>query len=253
MTTLAAAPAARAFWYLTRGTGVAALVMLTTSVVLGILTSLRWSAPRWPRFVIEGLHRSVSLCVVIFLGLHIATAVLDGFAPISWLDAVIPFRSPYRPVWLGLGAVAFDLLVAVILTSLFRVRLGYRVWRFVHWMAYACWPVALLHGLGTGTDTQRVWMLALDAAAVIAVVLAVWTRIAEAPPEAATARAIAGVASVVVPLAMCAWAFVGPLRQGWARTAGTPTSLLKPKTANGRALRPATAAVATTSTGGGQR
>jgi len=206
---LAATQASRALWYMTRGTGVAALVMLTASVVLGILTSVRWKAPRWPRFVIEGLHRSVSLCVVVFLALHIAIAVLDGFAPIGWLDAVIPFRSPYRPVWLGLGAVSFDLLIALIVTSLLRVRLGYRTWRIVHWTAYACWPVALVHGLGVGSDARQVWMLALDAAAIMVVVLAVWTRIADAPATALTTRAIAGLVSVALPVAISAWVVAG--------------------------------------------
>ncbi|MFN8036167.1 MAG: ferric reductase-like transmembrane domain-containing protein [Acidimicrobiia bacterium] len=225
-TLVAADTSTRALWYLTRGTGVAALVMLTVSVVLGIVTTVRWAPPRWPKFVMEELHRSISLCVLVFLGLHVATAVVDGFAPIGWLDAVVPFRSPYRPVWLGLGAVAFDLLLAIVVTSLLRVRLGLRAWKVVHWAAYACWPIALVHGLGAGSDTQRVWMLAVDGIAIAAVLVAVWTRIAEAPPEAWRARAVAGVASVAVPLLLAAWVFAGPLHQGWARRSGTPSSLL---------------------------
>ncbi|HYT26542.1 MAG TPA: ferric reductase-like transmembrane domain-containing protein [Actinomycetota bacterium] len=171
---LAATPA---LWYLTRGSGAVVLVLLTVTVALGVTTSVRWASPRWPRSVTEGLHRNVSLLVVAFLALHVATTVVDGYAPIGWLDAVVPFRSAYRPLWLGLGAVALDLLAAVAVTSLLRARLGRRTWRAVHWLAYACWPVALAHGLGTGSDTGRAWMLALDAVAVAAVATAVGWRL----------------------------------------------------------------------------
>ncbi len=99
-----------------------------------------------------------------FLVLHILTAVLDTFAPISLLAAFVPFVSSYRPFWLGLGAVAFDLLLAVTLTSLLRTRLGPGVWRATHWLAYACWPFALLHTLGTGSDVRTTWLLVLSVA-----------------------------------------------------------------------------------------
>ncbi|HTW12336.1 MAG TPA: ferric reductase-like transmembrane domain-containing protein, partial [Solirubrobacteraceae bacterium] len=116
-----------------------ALVLLTLAVVLGIADVSRLQSERWPRFIVDGVHRRVSMLSVAFVVVHIATTVLDGYVPVGWLDAVIPFRSPYRTVWLGLGAVAFDLLLAVIITSLLRARVGYRSWRAVHWLAYACW------------------------------------------------------------------------------------------------------------------
>ena len=151
-----------AYWYLARGTGAVALVLLTASVVLGILGSVRFAAARWPRFAIDAVHRDISLLVLVVLVIHIVTSVLDGFAPITLLDGVIPFNSPYRPLWLGLGTLSFDLLVAIAVTSLVRRRLGYRAWRAVHWLAYASWPVAVLHGLGTGSDVKQWWMLAPD-------------------------------------------------------------------------------------------
>ena len=108
-----------AYWYLARGTGAVALVLLTVSVVLGILGSLRFApAPRWPRFAIDTLHRDVSLLVLVLLVVHIITSVLDSFAPIRLIDAVIPFVASYRPLWLGLGALSFDLLIALVVTSL---------------------------------------------------------------------------------------------------------------------------------------
>ena len=107
-----------------------------------------------PRYVVAGLHRNVSLLLVSFVSVHIATSVLDTYAGIRLRDAAIPFVSAYRPVWVGLGAVAFDLLLAVVITSLVRVRLGLRAWRAVHWAVYAIWPIAVIHAFGAGSDVQ---------------------------------------------------------------------------------------------------
>ncbi len=143
------------YWYLTRSTGAVALLLLSAAVVLGVVDVRRWSTPRWPRFVVDALHRNVALLAMVFLCLHILTSVLDSFAPISLIDAVVPFAGSYRPFWLGLGAVAFDLLIAVTITSLLRQRMGYASWRAIHWLTYASWPIALLHGFGTGSDVNR--------------------------------------------------------------------------------------------------
>src|SRR5690349_9921838 len=103
-------------WYLSRGTGAVALLLLTVSVVLGILDQRRWRPRGTPRFVLDALHRNVSLLVLALLALHIASSLIDSFAPIRLVDAFVPFASAYRPVWLGLGALAFDLLLAVAIT-----------------------------------------------------------------------------------------------------------------------------------------
>jgi methionine sulfoxide reductase heme-binding subunit len=178
---IAAATNSRALWYLTRGTGLVSLLLLTATVVLGVLQVNRWSSPRWPRFVTAGLHKSLSLLVTAFLGVHIATTVIDGYVTIRWVDALVPFIGSYRPFWLGLGALAFDLLLALIVTSLLRERIGYRAWRAVHWAAYLCWPVALFHGLGTGTDTRVGVVLVLYLGSIAAVVGAVCWRLLAAP------------------------------------------------------------------------
>ena len=226
-----------AYWYLTRSTGAVALVLLTVSVVLGILGSLRFSvAPRWPRFAIDTLHRDVSLLVIVLTVLHVITTVLDGFAPVSLLDGLIPFVSPYRPLWLGLGTLSFDLLIALVVTSLLRRRLGYRWWRAVHWLAYASWPVAVLHGLGTGTDVKSWWMLLITVACLAAVVIAVLARVARTVSASAGIRTGATALSVVTPLGIAIFALAGPLQKGWARKAGTPAKLVGAHTG---AARPA--------------
>jgi len=148
-------------WYVTRATGLVTLLMLTASVLLGLLTAGRFSGERWPRFLTAGLHRNVSLLVLIFLALHVASTVLDTYTSIPLTAAFVPFASSYKPGWLSLGAIAADLLLALVATSLARERLGYRTWRRLHWLAYACWPVAVAHGLGIGTDRSAGWVVAL--------------------------------------------------------------------------------------------
>ncbi len=214
------------YWYLTRSTGVVSLLLLTATVILGVVDVRRWSTPRWPRFVLDSLHRNVSMLVLVFLGLHIITAALDSFAPISLLDAVLPFIGSYRPFWLGLGAVAFDLLLAIAITSLMRQRLGHRAWRITHWLAYACWPIALLHGLGTGSDVKSAWSLVLTAICVIAVAVAVCARTLPGWPERRRVRGGALALTAIAPIALVLWLPGGPLGHGWARRAGTPVSLL---------------------------
>jgi Ferric reductase like transmembrane component len=224
--TVLAASGPSAYWYLTRGSGVVALLLLTSGVVLGVLTSTRWAAPRWPRFVVSGLHRNVTLLALAFVCVHVLTTLLDGFAPIGLRDAVIPFVSRYRPLWLGFGALAFDLLLAIIATSLMRARIGYRMWRVVHWLAYASWPVALVHALGTGSDARTGWFGLLALAAVLAVVLSVLWRVVEAASARGSIRVAGGVAALALPALIGIWAESGPLAHGWARRAGTPASLL---------------------------
>jgi sulfoxide reductase heme-binding subunit YedZ len=219
-------------WYATRGAGVVSLLLLTAIVVLGVAGATRWRSPRWPRFVVAGLHRNLTLLALVFIALHVITTVADGYAPISFLNAVVPFTSPYRPVWLGLGAVALDLLLALTITSLLRARIGYGRWRALHWLAYASWPVALVHGLGTGTDARVAWLQIVTVSCVALVVAATLWRVAtsRATPFAQAASTMAVIA---LPLVIGGWYLAGPGRHGWAARAGTPTSLLAHTTTTG--------------------
>lgn len=162
-------------WYATRGAGVVSLVLLTAVVVLGVTSAMRAQSPSWPRFVTTGIHRNLALMALIFLAIHIVTAIVDPFTNLG-LAALVPFASAYRTFWLGLGAVALYLLIAILLTSLLRPLFGARAWRAVHWLAYAMWPIAWIHGLGTGSDRRFSWMLAVDGVCLIAVAMAVLWR-----------------------------------------------------------------------------
>jgi predicted ferric reductase len=215
-----------AYWYLTRATGVVSLLLLTLVVALGVADVSRISSPYWPRFLTDGVHRRASMLAVVFLVIHIITSVLDTYAPISLLDAIIPFHSTYRPIWLGLGAAAFDLLLAVLITSLVKARVGVRNWRLIHWLAYACWPLAVVHGLGTGSDVRRSWMLLLDVVCVAVVLGAVWLRVRMAEYPTTAARATAAGLSAAFVLGLAIWVPGGPLAPGWAKRAGTPVKLI---------------------------
>jgi sulfoxide reductase heme-binding subunit YedZ len=226
MSLLLAASGPSLYWYLTRSTGGVALLLLTISIVLGVLDVQRWSSPRWPRFVVDSLHRNVSLLAMVFLVLHILTSLLDSFAPIGLLDAFIPFIGSYRPFWLGLGAVSFDLIVAVIITSLLRQRMGYGTWRTIHWLTYASWPIALLHGFGTGSDVKATWLLVLSIGCAAAVVAAVAARVLSGWPANLGARSAALGGTGAFSLFLLLWLPHGPLGSEWARRSGTPSALL---------------------------
>jgi sulfoxide reductase heme-binding subunit YedZ len=95
--------------------------------------------------------------------------LLDPYAQLRLVDLVLPFVGAYRPLWQGLGTLALDLVVLLVASSLLRDRLGRRTWRALHWTAYLCWPVAMAHAVGNGTDGTSGWLLAVVGACVAAV------------------------------------------------------------------------------------
>ena len=164
-------------WYTTRGAGAVSMILLSGVVVLGVLSTMRVQSTAWPRFLTTGLHRNLALMTVIFLALHIITAVVDPFTHLGWLTAIVPFSSYYRTFWLGLGTIAFELLAAIVVTSLVRGVIGQAAWRIVHWLAYASWPIAIVHGFGTGTDVLSAWFMVLAIICVGAVALTIVVRL----------------------------------------------------------------------------
>ena len=222
-----AAAAPSPLWFATRGAGTATLLLLTAVVALGIVTAGSAARSRvWPRFVSAELHRNVSLFAIAFLAAHIVTAVADPYARLGWRDAAIPFVSTYRPFWLGLGVVAGELVVALVVTSALRPLLGFRAWRAVHWLAYGSWPVAILHSLGTGTDAPAPWSLALVAGCTVIVVAAIAWRVGPGTGQTMALRTGLLIAMALAVVATSVWAADGPLRPGWAPRAGTPPALI---------------------------
>lgn len=164
-------------WYLNRGTGLVLLAAFTITVLLGVLSAGQ-GGKVWPRFATQSTHRGLSLISTILLAAHAVTAVVDEFVDIRWWQAVVPFGGSYRPIYLGLGALALDLTIAVGVTSLLRQRLGERSWRVVHTTAYLAWVAALLHTLGIGTDATSPLGRPVVVACAAAMLAAVATRLA---------------------------------------------------------------------------
>jgi DMSO/TMAO reductase YedYZ heme-binding membrane subunit len=185
-----------AFWYATRASGLVALVLLTLTMVLGITTTTRARARRWPGFAQQELHRRISMIAVVFLGIHVLTSVLDTYVNIGWAATVIPFTSSYGRLWVGVGAISLDLMLAVFVSSLLRARMRPGTWRAIHWLAYLSWPVALAHTFGMGTDAGESWVIALGAACVLAVAVALAWRLRASAQQAAARTAHASLEAV---------------------------------------------------------
>jgi len=169
----------QALWYIDRGGGLVALLLLTTAIVLGVVTSMRVRSPRWPRFALADLHRNLALLALVFGVVHVVASVADTYVDIRPLDAVVPFASAYKPLWLGIGAISADLMIAVMITSALRRRIGYRNWRAVHWLTYACWATGTVHAIAIGSDARHaVWGVMVLAACIGAASGAIFQRTA---------------------------------------------------------------------------
>jgi sulfoxide reductase heme-binding subunit YedZ len=167
----------QALWALGRGTGIVALVIFTLALVLGIVTRSGRPLPTLGRFGAADLHRTAALTGTGLIAVHVGSLLLDPYAQLRLVDLVVPFLGAYRPIWLGLGTLAVDLLAVITVVSLFRHRVGPRVFHAVHWATYLLWPVALVHSLGNGTDAGSAWFRWLAVACSGAVLAAVFWRL----------------------------------------------------------------------------
>ena len=201
-----------ALWYASRATGVVALLLTTAVVLLGLMVTRQGRLPGLPRFAVSGLHRNMSLIAVVFVVVHVLTAVADSYVTIPLTAAVVPLASPYERLWLGLGAVSLDLTLAVIVTSLLRRHLSRWLWRAVHLLAYLSWPVAFAHSVGSSPDLRSGGLLVLTIGCALAVAAAGLWRLAGKTTEVPRAERAAAMLASVRRAA-------GPSRRGSARLA----------------------------------
>ena len=177
-------------WYASRATGVVALLLMTAVLLLGLLVTRQGRLPGLPRFAVTGLHRNLSLVAVVFVVLHVLTAVLDSYVHIPLVSAVVPLASSYERLALGLGAVSLDIMIAVIVTSLLRRHLSRRLWRAVHLLAYVSWPVAWLHSITSSTDLRHGWLFLTAVGCALLVVIAVIWRLSAASRDVPRAERV---------------------------------------------------------------
>lgn len=176
-------------WFAARGAGAVSLLMLTASVVFGLVTVTRFQHAGWPRFFTYEMHRRISLMSIAFLAVHVLAAVLDPFTNLGLAAALVPLASTYRPVPVALGVVALYLFATLLATSLLRRHVGARAWRTIHWASYAMWPLAILHGITAGTDAGAPWMLIVDTLCLAAIAGALTWRMLPGDAPAPAVRA----------------------------------------------------------------
>ncbi len=177
-------------WYTTRATGLVALVLLTAVVSLGTLVANRVGGTTVGRFELNELHRTVSVIAMAFLAVHIVTTVVDSFVSTGLISAFIPFTSSYRRLAVALGTVAFDFMVAVWVSSLLKARIANRSWRYIHWLSWLAYAIAVVHALLAGTDARHGVGLVVVVASVAVVAGAAAWRYAARPARAAGRTAL---------------------------------------------------------------
>jgi predicted ferric reductase len=162
-------------WYTTRATGLVALVLFTVVVSLGTFVANRIGGTIVGRFELNELHRSLSIVAMIFLVIHILTTVLDSYVSTGFISAVIPMTSQYKRLDVALGAIAFDLILAVWISSLLKLHIANRSWRFIHWFSWIAFATAVVHGFLTGTDARSgIGLVVVIACAAVGVAAAIW-------------------------------------------------------------------------------
>lgn len=214
-------------WYLARSAGIVAYLLLSTSVVVGVLMSAR-AKLTWPRFAVEEIHRFLAILTGAFVVLHGIALLADKVVPVSVLQLVIPFQTSYRPFAVGLGITAALLMAAVGISNFFRKKLPYRLWRRLHYLTLVVWLAATAHGLLSGTDRRDAWFIALIAVSVCTVALAFLGRFA----RTVSLGAASGVAAAVV-LAVLGLAFAPQAKPPHTKTVAVAAARTVPRAFTG--------------------
>jgi methionine sulfoxide reductase heme-binding subunit len=196
-----------AIWYAARASGVAAYVVLSLVVSLGLALGRKAQTRRWPRFSVEEIHRFGGLLVGSLIGVHVLAIAADSFLPFSLTQLLVPFTSSYRPLWTGLGIAAAEILVALAITNHYRRRLPYAFWRKAHYLNFAVWTLASLHGLMAGTDRGAAWLAILYGISVATVVMLLLWRFGGHVLRSPRVAGVGAITIVALPLLI-----VGPLR-----------------------------------------
>lgn len=176
-------------WAVTRASALVSAVLLTATFVLGMLTSARVAPSLLGRAVVARVHRTIALVMVTFIAIHVITAIAETYVDIGWISALVPFSSDYARGWIGLGTIAFDIVLAVVVSSLLRDRVPDRAWRAIHLASYAMWPIALVHGVGSVTAGVTATYAVITACA-LAGLIALAIRITRVPADTDRRRAV---------------------------------------------------------------
>lgn len=168
-------------WYVARGAGLSALIVLTAATTMGALGSLKTANPA-NRVVVQYLHRTSAVLGLLLIATHVTTIVADQRSHLGVRAVLVPFASSYRPGSVAMGTFAAYTVVLVSLLGLVRGRLaasarGAATWRSLHALAYLGWGLAVLHGINAGTDRSQRWMLLITLVCIASVVVGLGGRL----------------------------------------------------------------------------
>jgi predicted ferric reductase len=163
-----ATTAAKSYWFVSRASGVLAYLLLTLSVLWGLMQSGAILRPIIPPVLALGMHNFLSWAALIMVALHALILLGDGFIKMGLVHLFIPFIAPYQPFWVGLGVIAFYLALLLSLSFYARRYIGQKTFRHFHYISYLAFILVTLHGLVSGTDSSHLLVLyVLSAGAVI--------------------------------------------------------------------------------------
>jgi sulfoxide reductase heme-binding subunit YedZ len=162
---LATATGPHLFWITSRAAGIAALLLSSLAVCMGLLMGGRFAKRRGPELRVT--HEALSLATLAAIAVHGLTLIGDGFLHPSLADVSIPFVSGYETLWTSAGIVAFWALALLGLSYYARTRIGVQRWRKLHRLTALAWALGVAHSLGEGTDAGQMWFLAMTAIAVL--------------------------------------------------------------------------------------
>jgi predicted ferric reductase len=155
---LFAADSQQLWWYVTRSAGILAYLLLWLSTVWGLAVPSRIIQPLLDQGSTFDFHQFISLLSIGFVLLHVLVLTLDRYLPYSTLQILIPFLSPYRPLWVGIGVISFYLILLVTVTFYLRTRIGMNTFRAIHVLSLAGYLGVTLHGFYSGTDSPLLSM-----------------------------------------------------------------------------------------------
>jgi DMSO/TMAO reductase YedYZ heme-binding membrane subunit len=147
-------------WYTTRIAALLSYLALSASTIYGLLLSTRILDRVAHRPISYTLHQDLAGIGVALALVHAAVLMIDRSVPYAPAEILVPFAGPYRPLWVGIGQVTMGLSLLVLLSFYVRKRIGTRAWRSIHYLAFAAFAGATVHGLMTGSDAGAAWAYA---------------------------------------------------------------------------------------------
>jgi len=166
----------QSMWYLTRAAGMIAYLLLWLSTVWGLVIPSKLFGEVLSGDFTFDFHKFISLLSLGFLGLHIVVLTADKYLPFSVAQLLVPFLSPYRPVWVGIGIISFDLILLVTVTFYLRKQIGMKTFRLIHYTSLAAYLGAVVHALLSGADSSlpAVIFLYISTVAVVIFLTVYW-------------------------------------------------------------------------------